>query len=99
MGRQLEPILAKRCDICVQWGGSITPDRPVSSSLWDSGLQLGLACLPAYRMTSLGLTLLLARHRFGKAVLDELHKRFGRVLFDEAVDHSVEYQKLRITLG
>ena len=31
--------------------------------------------------------------------MDELHCGFGRVLFDEAVDYSVEYQKLRMTLG
>ena len=74
-------------------GISIAPDRPVSSSLPGSGLQLELACLPTYRMASLGLASLLARQQFGKAVLDELHKRFGWIPLYDHMNHSVENQK------
>ena len=73
-------------------GVSISPIAG-SSSLWDSGLQLELACLAAYRMASLGLTSLLARQQFGKAVLDELHKRFGWIPLYDHMNHSVEDQK------
>ena len=69
---------------------------PVSSSLWDSGLQLELACRPAYRMASLGLASLLVRQQFGKVVLDELHKRFGWIPLYDHMNHSVEDQKVWI---
>jgi hypothetical protein len=49
-------------------------------------------------MTSLGLNSLLARQQFGKAVLDELHKRFGWVPLYDNMNHSVEDQKVWIEL-
>jgi hypothetical protein len=77
---------------------SVVMASALSPTHAQSGLQLELACLPAYRMTSLGLTSLLARHQFGKAILDELHKRFGWIPLHDHMNHSVEDQKAWIEL-